>query len=163
MAERVSSSALHLVVQVGRDQYALPAAQVVEVLPLVRLKALQGAPDGVAGLMNYRGVALPVIDLSLLVLGAPTPATAGARLVVVQYPPAARGDDAASLALLVPGAHDTAQLDADAFVDGGITLDGAPYLGRVLVRPEGVLQLVNVGELLTPALRDAVRRAERAA
>jgi chemotaxis-related protein WspB len=163
MADRVSSTALHLVVQMGRDQYALPATQVVEVLPLVHLQALPGAPPGAIGLMNYRGVALPVIDLALLVRGAPMPVTRSTRLVVVHYPPAARGEDAASLALLVPQARDAIQLDADAFVDGRLTLEGAPYLGPVLAGPDGVLQLVSVAQLLTPALRAALERAADAA
>ncbi len=62
---------LFILFQLGSDRYALPAGQVAEVLPLVALKALLGAPAGVAGLIDYRGTAVPVIDLSALALGRP--------------------------------------------------------------------------------------------
>jgi chemotaxis-related protein WspB len=43
---------LFLVFQLGTDRYAIEAAQVVEVLPLVNAKHIPRAPRGVAGLFN---------------------------------------------------------------------------------------------------------------
>lgn len=151
-------SVLHLLVQAGGDRYALEASAVTEVVPLVRLKALPGAPKGTAGLMNYRGAAVPVVDLALLVTGTPTPATADARIVVVRHGGA---DDL--VGLLVPAARDTARLDPDRFVDGGLRADGAPYLGEVLATPEGVVQRVTIGALLGEELRAALARRGAAA
>lgn len=144
---------LYLVIRLGVDRYAIDTAAVIEVLPFVRLKALPGGPMGVAGVMNFRDSAVPVVDLNLLAIGAPTPTRLTTRIVVVRYE-----EEASMLGLLVPEAAEVLRFDADAFVDAGIATDGARYLGAVLTTPDGVVQRVTVSELLTPELRDALFR-----
>ena len=62
---------LFLVFQLGPDRYALDAKRVAEVLPLVDIKSIPHAPNGIAGVFNYRGTPVPVIDLAQLTLGQP--------------------------------------------------------------------------------------------
>ena len=144
---------LFLVIRLGADRYAIDTAEVVEVLPFVRLKELPGGPVGVAGVMNFRDTAVSVIDLNLLALGSRTLPRLTTRIVVVRYE-----EEASVLGLLVPEAAEVLRLDADAFVDPGVATDGARYLGSVLTTPDGVIQRVTVSELLTPELRDALFR-----
>ncbi|MEP6991766.1 MAG: chemotaxis protein CheW, partial [bacterium] len=149
---------LYLVIRLGADRYAIDSSLVEEVVSLVRLKALPGAPMGVAGVMNYRADAVPVIDLNLVALGTPTPPRIATRIIVVRH--ASDGGDFRSelLGLLVPQATETRRIDDDAFVDAGVATDGAAYLGPVLATLEGVIQRVSVAALLTDELRDALRR-----
>jgi chemotaxis-related protein WspB len=149
----VSRDVLFLVIRLGADRYAIDTAEVVEVLPFVRLKELPGGPVGVAGVMNFRDTAVPVIDLNLLALGSRTLPRLTTRIVVVRYE-----EEASVLGLLVPEAAEVLRLDADAFVGAGVATDGARYLGSVLTTPAGVIQRVTVSELLTPELRDALFR-----
>ncbi len=58
------TSTLFLQFQIGTDSYAIEAAQVARILPLVDIKRIPGAPAGVAGAFNYRGMPVPVADLS---------------------------------------------------------------------------------------------------
>ncbi|HVZ33385.1 MAG TPA: chemotaxis protein CheW, partial [Polyangiaceae bacterium] len=60
---------LFLLFHLGAEWYALDTAAVREVLPLLELRAIPKAPAGVAGVIDYHGLALPVIDLSELALG----------------------------------------------------------------------------------------------
>ena len=152
-ADRVSVT-LFLLIRLGADRYALEAAQVVEVVPLVRLKELPGAPEGVAGVMNFRTDAVPVIDLNQLAANVATAQMLSSRIVVVRHAPSNE-----LLGLLVPEATEAVDLDRERFVDAGVATDGAPYLGPVLTTPEGVIQLVTVSALLTAELRDALFRA----
>ena len=154
----MSAARLYLVLRLGADRYAIESSLVEEVVPLVRLKALPGAPVGVAGLMNYRNEAVPVVDLNLVALGAPTPPRLATRIVVVRYAPDGAERARELLGLLVPEATETRRMDPDQFVDAGMATDGAPYLGPVLATPEGVIQRVVVAALLTPELRDALFR-----
>ena len=154
---------LYLIIQLGSDRYALDAAQVTEIVPCVRLKALPGGPRGAAGLMNYRGVTLPVVDLNLLATDNPTPLSGTSRIVVVQYAAPRQAHGGGALGLLVPDARETARLDPDSFSQAGVAADGAPYLGDVLATPEGVLQRVTVNALMSDELRDALYRAGEAA
>ena len=60
-----------LVLAVGDDRYALPMAQVREVVEARVLTRLPEAPGTVLGLINVRGRVIPVLDLGLLLgLGA---------------------------------------------------------------------------------------------
>src|SRR5258707_5052843 len=77
---------LFLLFELGRDGYAFDVGQVAEVLPLVRIGPVPQAPRGVAGLLNYRGVPVPVVDLSELALGRPAAARLSTRLILVNYP-----------------------------------------------------------------------------
>jgi chemotaxis-related protein WspB len=149
----VSREVLFLVIRLAADRYAIDTADVIEVLPLVRVKTLPGAPAGVAGVMNYRDTAVPVVDLNWLAMGTRTPSRLTTRIVVVRYEA-----EASVLGLLVPEAAETRRFDADAFVDAGVSTDGARYLGAVLTTPDGVIQRVTVSGLLTPELRDALFR-----
>ena len=142
-------------IRLGADRYAIETSYVVEIIPLVRLKEMPGAPAGVAGVMNYRDDAVPVVDLNLIAMGTPTPAMLTTRIVIVRYAP-----DAGLLGLLVPEATETLRADPDDFEDAGVATDGAPYLGRVKTTERGVIQQVTVASLLSAELRDALYRPE---
>jgi chemotaxis-related protein WspB len=159
----MAAPVLYLVVQLGADRYALDAAQVTEIVPLVRLKALPGGPRGAVGLMNYRGESLPVVDLNLLAADRPTPVTGSARIVVVRYAATSGASGGGALGLLVPDARETVRLDPASFSAPGVAADGAPYLGDVVATADGVLQRVTVNALMSDELRDALYRAGEAA
>ena len=57
------TSKLFLLFRMEGDRYALDAREVVEVLPLLRLKRIPEAPEWVAGVFSHRGVLVPVLDL----------------------------------------------------------------------------------------------------
>jgi chemotaxis-related protein WspB len=148
---QTSGDVLHLVLRLGADRYALDAAQVIEVVALVKLKALPGAPVGVAGIMNYRGDAVPVLDLELLATGVASPRVLETRIILVHYPP----DDRA-LGLLVSEVGDTLRADPLRFEPAGVATEGTPFLGPILTTAEGVVQRVEVASLLTEELRTAL-------
>jgi chemotaxis signal transduction protein len=57
-----TNTQLLLIVRVGSQRYALPAAAVERILPMAALTPLPGAPRDVAGLLNLHGEILPVVD-----------------------------------------------------------------------------------------------------
>ena len=62
---------LFLLMQLDGDRYALDIRQVAVVLPLVDLRAVPGAPPAVAGIIDYGGAPVPVIDLAQLLANRP--------------------------------------------------------------------------------------------
>ena len=50
---------------------------------MVSVSRMVGLPDAVAGVMQYRGVSIPVVDLSQLTAGFPAPARMNTRVVLV--------------------------------------------------------------------------------
>ena len=60
--------------------------EVVEVAPLVKLKKIPVAPDFVAGLMNYRGAGIPVLDLGKFIDDVPAENKFSTRIIIVKNP-----------------------------------------------------------------------------
>lgn len=66
-------AAVQLVVfEVGQRAYALRVEQVIEVLRMVAISPLPDTPPWLAGMLNFRGQVIPVMDLRTR-LGAPRP------------------------------------------------------------------------------------------
>src|SRR5258708_38607546 len=76
---------LFIVFRLGTDRYAIEAAQVVEVLPLVNSKHIPRAPLGMAGVFDYHGTPLPLIDLTEFAQGAPSRKWMSTRIILVNY------------------------------------------------------------------------------
>lgn len=66
----------------GGDQYVVPLDSVQEVVPLVTLTRIPGAPPYVLGLMNLRGVLVTVLDLALRLSHRTEPVSSGVVLLV---------------------------------------------------------------------------------
>ena len=147
---------LFLLFHLGAQRYALDVGQVAAVLPMVAIRPIPHAPPGVAGLINYHGAPLPVIDLSALTLGQPAPRRLDTRIVLVHYH---QGVDAARLlGLIAERATETARLDCADFVPSGVTTPAAPHLGTVTAAAQGLVQRIEVNQLLPQALRDLLFR-----
>jgi chemotaxis-related protein WspB len=143
---------LFLLFKLGKDRYALDTAGIDEILPLIGIKALPGSPPGIAGAMNYRGSPVPVIDLSILILGRPAPPRLSTRIVVVRY----QGEDGLphQLGLIAEHATEIVRRDPAEFAPSGVSNRGAPYLGPVVADPDGLIQQVETSQLLPASVRD---------
>ena len=143
---------LFLLFQIGNDRYGLEASQVVEVVPLVALKKIPPAPPGVAGILNYHGLLVPVIDLSEMTMGRLSESRLSTRIVLVNYPMDAEKKHI--LGLMAEQATETIQLNPEAFSDAGVDVPEAPYLGLVAKDTRGLIQRIDVQKLLPDAMRD---------
>ena len=74
---------VHVRLRVGRERYAVPIENVLEVAELGSLSALPGDGAGVLGVRNLRGQVLPIFDLAR-VLAIPADA-AQPRVVVAEH------------------------------------------------------------------------------
>jgi chemotaxis-related protein WspB len=145
---------LFLLFRLGQDRYALEAAQVAQVIPLVDVKKIPHAPLGVAGVFNFRDAPVPLIDLSQLALGRPAQVRLSTRIVLVRYPDAQ--GKARLLGLVAEQATETVRLEPGEFRDAGVTAEGAPYLGPVLTAPDGLIQWIDADKLLSASVREAL-------
>ncbi|HEY0588159.1 MAG TPA: chemotaxis protein CheW [Pseudoduganella sp.] len=138
-----------LIFHIGPDRYGLPLRQVQRVLPLLELKGIPLAPDSVAGLLNLHGEPMPVIDLSRISGSAPSRQHFDTRIVVADY--TAPDGTVHALGLMaerVQGVQDVSRQD---LAPSGVR--AAPFLGQVAADAKGIVQLVEVNELLPAELR----------
>jgi chemotaxis-related protein WspB len=145
---------LFLVFHLGADRYALAANEVVEVLPMIALKQIPHAPQGVAGLLNYRGEPVPVLDLSLLALGRPAAQRVSTRLLITRAGEA--GGTEKLIGLLVERATEALTKEPSEFVAARVDSAGARYLGPVAPDPRGFVQRIELRVLLNDELRTAL-------
>ena len=137
---------LYLLFHVKDESYAVNVREVIEVVPRVKLRSIPKAPDYVAGLLNYRGASVPVLDLCMLMHDQKCASVFGSRIVLVQYPDARAA--LRVLGLLAEQVTDTMQCAAEEFCPSTLVHTSAPYLREVITYRDRLVQRVDVGILL---------------
>lgn len=145
---------LFLLFELGQQRYAFDVGQVAEVLPLVRIKPLLQAPTGVAGLFNYRGVPVPVVDLSELTLGRPTASRLSTRIILVNHSDA--GGTARLIGLVAEHVTDTMRRETADFAAPGVGSSDSACGARVTSDERGVIQWLDLNMLLPASLRNVL-------
>jgi len=145
---------LFILFHLDADRYVLPALDLVEILPLLALKRLPGAPVGLVGLFDYRGTAVPVIDLAMLVLGRPSARRVSTRLLIVKHPRRAVG--AECLGVMAERATEMIRFEDHDFLPTGVVRGTGGFRGPVARDARGLVQRVDVPELLEGRIGEAV-------
>lgn len=143
-----------LLFSVGEDRFGLDVRHVVEVIPHVCLKRLVRTPDYVAGLFNYRSVAVPVIDVSKMIGGTSVHPYLSTRIIIVQYP--TQDGERHLLGLLAEHVTETVKFDKSAFVSSGRGAQSAEFLGELAMDDKGMVQCIRLHKLLPVDVRDTL-------
>ena len=154
---------LFLLFDLDADRYAIAAIAIAEVLARGPVKAVPAAPAWIAGLIDYRGALVPVIDVPRLALGRPARDLRSTRLVIAYddatdtaSQPAPAGspvNEAPLIGLILEHATQTRHLNRDAFTDSRIDTPNARWLGPVARDEHGLVQWVTPAAMLDPATR----------
>ena len=136
---------LVLLFYLGDTVYTMKCDRVREVAPVVTLKEIPHAPDYVAGLFNYRGVIVPVIDLRKLIQGTPCEMRMSTRVILVDY--VKEDGSPYVLGLMAERVTETVRRDESAFVAPGLEMAEAPYLGGLMMEEREMIQYVDLDRL----------------
>jgi chemotaxis-related protein WspB len=137
---------LMLLFNLGDSRYAIPAREVIEIAPRVRLEPLARTPEYVAGLLNYRGDHVPVLDLCRLVKERGCSDSLTTRIILVHF--AGANGKSLTLGLIAEAVTETLAMEDIAFSDTGVNLDEAPFLGEAAHSSQGLVRKLNVTDLL---------------
>jgi chemotaxis-related protein WspB len=148
---------LFLLFHLGDQQFALDASAVVEVVPTVELRPVHDAPGYMAGLFDYRGTVVPVVDLCLLTLGRPASLRLSTRIIMVQH--CGRDGSERLLGLLTEGVTEAVQRKEAELRTSEVLLDVQLELGEIATSGEGMLQCLRLDRVL-PADIETVLDAE---
>jgi len=141
---------------IGDDSYGVDVAQVVEIVPYVALKRIPRAPDYVAGLLNYRGSSVPVIDATRLASGRASRTWLSTRVIVVKSKQPQPDGTPNLLGLLAEQVTRTVKVPEHAFASAGLERFEAEHsscLGDVAVTARGIIQRIEVEQLLSAQTR----------
>jgi chemotaxis-related protein WspB len=142
---------LFVLFHLGRERYALEASRVVEVVPLLELKRFPQSPRGVAGTFIYRGRPVPALDLCQLTLGREAKEHLSTRIIIVNQSDTPEREHL--VGLIAERVTETLRRERKDFVESGVQLSAAPFLGPLLRDEQGVIQLISTQKLLQENLR----------
>lgn len=141
---------LVLIFYLGDTMYTMKCERVREVAPMVKLKQVPHTPDYFAGLFNYRGVVVPVIDLRQLIQGRPCQMRLSTRIILVDY---FKKDNAPYvIGLMAERVTEAVRKSEDAFVSPGLSTQDAPYLGGFVMEDNEMIQYIDL-DLLPESFR----------
>jgi chemotaxis-related protein WspB len=140
-----------LLFHLGQSQYAIPAQEVVEVTPQVELEPIAKAPGYIRGLFDYRGQNVPVVDLRQVIHNRHCNDSLTTRVILVRFPLSC--GETRTLGLLAERVTETVRIKADSFSDTGVRIPDTPYLGQATRHDTGLIQKVNVKDLLPEAVQ----------
>ena len=128
------------------DRYLIPTADVIEIIPNIYPRAVPHAPDYLLGMIDYRGVPLPLIDVCRLLYGAPCKVVLSSRIVIVKII-TPEGMEL-SIGWLLPGVTETIRVTSESFETAPIHLQECDYLGDVVTDETGILQRLDLQKIL---------------
>jgi chemotaxis-related protein WspB len=146
-AELLEATMLVLTFRVAGVPYAVAARRVVEVVPRVELRLIPHAPKYLAGLLRYRGGAVPVVDLGLLMGEAACVDRLDTRIILVEA-------GSGLLGLVAERVDDVRLVDESRRAVAGLEIGDAPYLGPIYETDDGLLQLVDPGKILVGSVAE---------
>lgn len=144
--------------KISGSSYILEAKDIIEIVPYANLQRIPQAPAYLAGLLNYRGNTVPVVDICFLMSGKPCELKLSSRIAMVNY----KADDegqSVCIGLLIERLTETAIYSESDFSDSGVELEDSPYLGKVIIDGNRIIQRVSVREIIPAAAHDILFHA----
>lgn len=153
-----------VVFYVGTERFAIDTASIAEVIPGIPARPVPAANDALTGVIEYRGAVVPVLDLCRLFGLGDCPVRLSNRILVCDLQHEGRrwgqhdeGDR--YLGILAQDVTRVTTLDPEAPGSlPGPETEGFSGLGRILRDRHGLLQLVDVHELIPDDVLAAVHR-----
>jgi chemotaxis-related protein WspB len=141
----MGESMLVLQFYLGDVMYVIECDRVKEVAPMVALKQIPHSPACVAGLFNYRGTIVPVIDLRQYIHDTACQLRLSTRIILVEY---LRPDKSPGMfAIMAERITEAVDRPKSAFIAPAIMMEEAPYLGGILMENDEMIQLIDLNRL----------------
>lgn len=153
---------LVLLFYLGDVMYSIKCDKVREVAPMVTLKKVPNTPEYFAGLFNYRGMIVPVIDLCQLIQGRPCEMRLSTRIILVDY--LKEDNTPYLLGLMAERVTEAVRKPKEAFLSPGIHMGEAPYMGGIIMEEKKMIQYIDLDLLpesfnFLPMLQDSIDNA----
>jgi chemotaxis-related protein WspB len=136
---------LLLLFQAAGRTFGLDSSVILEVTPVPELRPAPRAPAYIAGLLNYRGRTIPVLDLTQVIEGRASRTAFSTRLLLARYEP---GGADAVLGLIAERAVETLSCNEADFTATGIEAPDTSFLGKAAILEGRMVQQLNLEEAL---------------
>ncbi len=147
---------IFLVFEMDGNPFALAANRIHRIIPFVSTRKLPRAPEAVAGLLEYRGASVPVLDLSILMGFGPSPVNLSTRTILTHYIDSESSKPHGLLGLVAPEAIETIKISPSALTAKGIDIRNAPYLGAIASTEGQFIQTLDLDSILPEELKKSL-------
>lgn len=147
--------------KIGDKYYALNTENIAEVIPAVSLRQIPGTPTFFSGIFDYRGLIVPVIDLTQLTIGQPVTIRLSTRIILTNF--TLVNGRKSILGLMAEDMTDIIDVDETAFQDTGILSQNAPYLGPIFQIDNQFIQSIELDRLLSPDIQKMIFSSSKSA
>ena len=137
---------LLLLFEICNGRYALDTNQIIEIVPLVKLKKIPATPDYIAGLMNYRGDGIPVVDLCQLIDNHTYEDALSTRIIIIKYPVENKGYR--SLGLIANNVTETVRTNSSQPPPIGVLMDKSLYEDEKTPEATDMIQWFDIEKML---------------
>jgi chemotaxis-related protein WspB len=165
---------LLLTLTAGANRYAVDVTKVVELIPRVELWLIPHAPAFLAGLLDYRGKVVPVIDLGQLLDVGTCRDCLSTRIILVNDSPGdhnrwnqdreGSGEETREaranrklapdlLGLIAEHVSDLTYVRPEQIIPAPVRLPQTPYLGPIAQTDQGIVQLIVVEKVREASLQ----------
>ncbi len=142
---------LMLLLKAGDETYAMEATRVIAVVPMVETRPLPHAPSHVAGVINYHGTLVPLIDLSQWLWGQACRRRMSTRIILV------RRDSADGVSqvhgLQAERVTETIRVQEEDFIPGDVSLAETPFVRGAIMHGGRIIACLQLDRLLSESMR----------
>jgi len=138
--------------QIDDDIYAFDVHSIVEVAPFVELKQIPYAPHKIAGVFNYRGKLIPVINLSIIIKNKSINEIMSTRIIIVNFNSEKYGNKI--VGLLAENVTETITCTKKDLQQQSIKIEKAPYFTDILVRGLQMIQIIDINKLISNEIQE---------
>jgi chemotaxis-related protein WspB len=132
---------LFVIIGIEQGKYAIPACDIIEIAPSAPIKNVTGTSRGVAGLIEYRGRVIPLLDLGELCRGVASAERPTTRILIVRSK-----SNGGLFGIRAERVTSTARIDDGMFE--AVAVSGPPYLTGVALSSGAIIQRIDLDCLL---------------
>lgn len=142
-----------LVFFIGKENFAINTQDVIEILPLVNFTQIPRTEKYVAGMMNFRGIMTPVIDLCMLVNQQSFQEKVCSRIILIRNPYSTEFN---YTGLIAEKVTNTLNLETDDFISHKLIKNKTRYLGKIAQIGSDEIQIIDLEKLLPDEVNNQV-------
>lgn len=141
---------LFLQIQIDENYYILDISKVIEIIPIVSITNSDYNNDFVVGDINYRGMVVPVIDLTKMIANRETRQFLSSRIIIIEF--ANQKGIKNQIGILAENITDIVSFDQEDFQDKNIELSKFNFLKGKFFIGKSKIQELNLDSFLSNVL-----------
>jgi chemotaxis-related protein WspB len=134
---------LMIIFYIGTECYCCSCDSMIEIVPKIPLKQIPQMPNYLAGLLNYGGESIPIIDLSSILVGAPCQDYMHTRIMIFKNP--VEGT-IKTLGIVAEKVNEIREMDPNLFNES-LHIKNLPFLMGIYNTTTESVQRVNIKQL----------------